>query len=104
MTYFYKVVKIDLDAERARIKRVRYSAAEKKFLREVCDLVENHDLNGVSKLFSKMKREGKREWFEFVGEDIWHLIWGMSIDDYRPPGRAELEKLWKARDKKGLPT
>ncbi|MGV0949301.1 MAG: hypothetical protein ACOYB3_01420 [Azonexus sp.] len=104
VAYFYMVKKIDLAAERARIKKVRYTAAEKKFLRQVCDLVEKHDLNGVSKLFSQMKREGKKDWFEFVGEEIWHLVWDMNTGGYRPPGRAELEKLWVERDKKGLTT
>jgi len=104
VAYFYMVKKIDLAKERERIKKVRYTAAEKKFLRQVCDLVEKHDLNGVSKLLSQMKREGKKEWFEFVGEDIWNMVWGMTVEGYRPPGRAELEKLWEERDKKGLPS
>lgn len=104
MTYFYKVVKVDLDAERARIKRVRYSAAEKTFLRAICDYVEQHDLMGAARLCSLAKRQKHKAWFEFIGEEIWSLLWNMALEHARLPGRAELEKLWKKRDKKGLPT
>jgi len=101
MIYFYKVVKIDTDAERARIARVpRYPNGARKALLQVLDLIDTHNIH---KAYRTVKA-WTTEWREFVGTDIWDLMWNYTVEQNRPVGRVELERLWKQRDKKGLPS
>lgn len=99
MTYYYKVVALDLDAERARIKKVRYSAKEKAMLRRLCDLLEKHDVPAAVRMTAKWGRYMR----EYIGSDLWKILFD-SVIDSTPMGRVELEKAWKKRDKKGLAT
>lgn len=100
MTYFYKVVKIDLDFERERVKRIRYPKGAKKALYALYDAVARHDL-GVA---FRMIRKWPDEWHEFICEQVWNLLWDLDNGGYRSVGRVELEGYWKKRDRKKLPT
>lgn len=72
----YKVINVDIEGERKRIQKVKYSKKEKKALLNTLDLFESGDFQGAIKAINKW---GNRNWLEYLDEDIWGTLHQASI-------------------------
>jgi hypothetical protein len=97
-TYFYKVVELDIPAERARIAKVGYKFRDRQALMKVCDCLERHNVKAAFNLIRKWPRERH----EFMGVEIFKFLRD-SVDDYHYY-RLELQNVWAKRDLKGEPS
>lgn len=71
----YKEVRLDLDGERARIDRVKYSKRDKARLHKVVDMVQRGDLAGAVRYTADWPRERR----EYIGTEIWQILWETSL-------------------------
>ncbi len=70
----WKKVKIDLTAERTRIANVPYTVRERKLLLGVVDMIERGEFERAV----KHTRTWSREHREYMGEEIWHLLFDVA--------------------------
>jgi hypothetical protein len=71
----YKEMELDLDAERKRIDRVKYTKREKKMLHSIVDMVQRGDLAGAVKVTETWTREQR----EFIAPEIFQILWETAL-------------------------
>lgn len=67
---FWKKVEVDLEADRKRIRKCRYTSKERKWLLGINDLIEEGKLIEALKLYLKKDRG----WGEYLDVDVFNLL------------------------------